>query len=88
MEVYAVGNDAAIVIAPLDRDGCPARRSKQAASGGSEPWLTATSELIEQGAAGEHPGPLLFEGMRRGAVSTVVLSPFRPDCRLPRDVRW
>jgi len=35
MEVYAVGNDAAIVIAPLDRDGCLARRSKQAAPGGS-----------------------------------------------------
>jgi len=26
MEVYAVGNEAAIVIAPLDRDECLARR--------------------------------------------------------------
>ena len=28
MEVYAVGNDAAIVIAPLDRDECPAREEE------------------------------------------------------------
>jgi len=86
MEVYAVGNDAAIVIAPLDRDGCLARRSKQAASGGSEPWLTARSELIEQGVARASRAVAVRSQATRRGLHSRPTSVQRTNCRLPRDV--
>ena len=64
MEVYAVGNDAAIVIAPLDRDGCLARRSKQATSGRSRAVFVLRRPRAQDRRGSGNPLPLLGEGWR------------------------
>ena len=63
MEVYVVGNDAAIVIAPLDRDECPAREEEGGRWAIRAAFVPRCQSRKDRRGSG-NPLPLLGQGWR------------------------